>query len=82
MKIRQWYAQEMGMGLQEGNGVVAVDMRGPVMKELGAQWLTAFYSHMQSHSDNIIVNGFRNVGIVEAIEEDTAEAEDPIADCD
>ena len=67
----------MGKGLQEGNGVVAVDMRGTVMKEL-----EAFYSHMQSHNDNIIVNGFRNIGIVEAIKEDTAEAEDPIADCD
>ena len=64
--FRQWYAQEVGKGLQEGNEVVAVDMRGPAMKELGAQWLNAFYSHMQSHSD-IIVNGFRNAGIVEAI---------------
>ena len=79
--FRQWYAQEVGKGLQEGNEVVAVDMRGPAMKELGAQWPNAFYSHMQSHSD-IIVNGFRNAGIVEAIEKDTVEAEDPFADCD
>ena len=27
-------AQEVGKGLQEGNEVVAVDMRGPAMKEL------------------------------------------------
>ena len=64
--------------MQEGNEVVAVDMRGPVMKEFGAQWLTAFYSHMQSLSDIIV--SFRNAGIVEAIEKDTAEAEDPFAD--
>ena len=58
------FAQEGAKGLQEGNEVVLVDMRILIMRELGAQCLTAFYSHKHSNTD-IIVNGYRNAGIVE-----------------
>ena len=76
----QCYAWKVGKGFQEGNDAVAVDMRDPVMKELRAQWLPAFHSHMQSHSD-LQVNVFRNAGIMEAIKTDIADL-DLFADCD
>lgn len=38
-----------------------------VMKEIGAQRLTSLYDKLRSEP-NIIVNGFRNVGIIAAIQ--------------
>ena len=45
---------------------VKVDMSMPVIKEAGAKWLTALHDKMKNEKE-IIVNGFKNVGIVEAL---------------
>ena len=37
------------------------------MRELGAQWLVAFFDHVRSHPE-LVVNGFKEAGIVDAIE--------------
>ena len=70
-KFRHWYANEVSQGLQNDtkNGVVPVDMQAGVMKELGAKWLVGFYDHVRSNP-NLIVNGFKEAGILEALEND------------
>ena len=39
------------------------------MKEFGAKWLVGFYDHVRSNP-NLIVNGFKEAGILEALEND------------
>ena len=41
-------------------------MSMPVITEAGAKWLTALYDKMKNEKE-IIVNGFKNVGIVDAL---------------
>ena len=53
-------------GSTEGQ-VVPVDMQIGIMRELGAQWLVAFFDHVRSHP-HLIVNGFKETGIVDMIE--------------
>ena len=43
-----------------------INMGMPVMGEIGANWLTALYNKFRSES-SIIINGFKNIGIIEAI---------------
>ena len=38
-----------------------------VMKEVGAKWLTALYDKLCTET-SIVINGFKNVGIIEAVE--------------
>ena len=42
-------------------------MAMPVMKEAGAQWLTALYEKLCSEN-SIVINGFKKVGIMEAVQ--------------
>ena len=93
-KFRQWYAREVSKSLQNEpeNGVVPVEMPAGVMKELGAQWLLAFYDYICIHPE-LVVNGFKEAGIVQALENgvvgrpqqigtflDDDQAEDPFLD--
>lgn len=68
-KFRHWYAQEVEKQLQAGTAEndVKINMGMPVMKEVGAKWLTALYDKLRMET-SIIINGFKNVGIVEAVE--------------
>ena len=68
-KFKHWYAGEVSKSLQAQleNEVVPVDMRAGVTKELGAQWLVAFYDHICSHPD-LVVNGFKETGIMDALD--------------
>ena len=63
-----------------------------VMMELGAQWLVAFYDYISTHPE-LVINGFKEVDIVSALENDTvgpthrgvcldASDEDPFVDLD
>ena len=58
-------------------------MRLSVMKELSAKWLEGLYDHLRA-SDEIIVNGFKESGIKEAIDNPPTfvSGGDPFADCD
>ncbi len=55
--------------LQAGAEVTAVNinMGMAVMKEAGAQWLTVLNNKLRSEN-SIVINGFRKVGIVEAVQ--------------
>ena len=68
-KFRHWYAQEVEKQLQAGTAEndVKINMGMPVMKEVGVKWLTALYDKLRMET-SIIINGFKNVGIVEAVE--------------
>ena len=68
-KFRHWYAQEVEKQLQAGTveNDVKINMGMPVMKEVGAKWLTALYDKLRMET-SIITNGFKNVGIIEAVE--------------
>ena len=68
-KFRTWYAEQVEKQLQAGveASAVHVAMGMPVMKEAGAKWLTSLYSNLQREK-RVIVNGFRNVGIIEELE--------------
>ena len=54
--------------LQVGTAAQAsqVNMGMTVMKEIGAKWLTGLYDKLRAEP-SIVVNGFKNVGIVEAV---------------
>ena len=61
-------------------------MRLSVMKELSAKWLEGLYDCLRA-LDQIIVNGFKETGIKEAIESPPTCApdnsdDDPFAECD
>ena len=45
---------------------VNVDMKLPVMKEIGAKWLVFMYDYLQDHPE-ICKNGFVKAGIPQAI---------------
>ena len=66
-KFRQWYAKEVEKAVQSESEDIEVDMRGTIMKELGAKWLTALYDHMCSHPETI-KNGFKDAGITETLQ--------------
>lgn len=68
-KFRRWYADEVSKSLQNEpqSELISVDMRAGIMKELGAQWLVAFYDHVCCHPD-LVVNGFKEAGITDALE--------------
>ena len=67
-KFRQWYAEEVEKQLQIGTAAEAIqiNMGMAVMKEVGAKWLTALYDKLRTET-SIVVNGFKNVGIIEAV---------------
>ena len=54
--------------------IVQVDLSTAVMKELSAQWLTTLYDNFRGHPE-LITNGFREAGIVAALEEQNQLAE-------
>ena len=76
------YIQEQ---LEKGTSIeeVKVDLRLSVMKELEAKWLVSAYDYFKGNG-SIIQNGFKEVGIVDAVEgQQLSEPdEDPFADID
>ena len=68
---------------QENPNKVEVNMTTAVMKELSAQWLTALYDKLRGRPE-LISNGFKEAGIVAALENHTSadSDEDPFANLD
>ena len=67
-RFRHWYAEQVHKQLQAGveDTAVKVNMGMPVMKEIGACWLTALYAKLCSES-SLITNELKNVGISDAV---------------
>lgn len=86
-RFRHWYAQQVMKQLQDHEDPknVQVNMSTAVMKELSAQWLTALYDNFRGRPD-LISNGFKEAGIVAALEDQDQSAElsdgDPFTDLD
>ena len=88
--FQKWYANEVTKQLLQGKSPedVRVDMRLPVLKELQAKWIVSTYNYL-SANPQIGVNGFKEAGIVTAIEDPSSietripldkDEEDPFAD--
>ena len=83
----RWYASQVQEQLEKGTSIeeVKVDLRLSVMKELEAKWLVSAYDYFKGNG-SIIQNGFKEVGIVDAVEgqqlSEAVEDEDPFADID
>ena len=45
---------------------IKINMGMAVMKEVGAKWLTVLYDKFRTDT-SIVTNGFKNVGIIEAV---------------
>ena len=80
-KFSAWYADEVKKQLDDGQQAseVKVDMRLSVMKEISAKWLEGMTDKLEN-SPQLIVNGFKEAWIVDAIETATVpndENEDP-----
>ena len=63
---------------------VKINMGMQIMRELSAKWMTDFLDYVNSNKD-IVINGFKNAGIVDALNRDTPagftdtlEFEDPL----
>lgn len=76
-RFRTWYAEQVEKQLQAGveATAVTVNMGMPVMKELGAKWLTSLYDKLQREK-TIIINGFKKVGIVDALKNQTMSSDE------
>ena len=55
---------------------VQVDMKTTVMKELGVNWLTALYDYLRGRPKILVKNGFKEAGIVEALQQPCEEETD------
>ena len=80
-KFRQWYADQVQKQIEEGVEVTAVqvNMGMPTMKDAGAQWLTALYDKLR-HEKTIVINGFKKVGIVDAVRQALDDVPTPVED--
>ena len=69
-KFGTWYAEEVVKQFRAGVEAIAVtvNMSMAVMKELSTRWLTSLYDKFQREK-TIIINGFKNVGTVDALKE-------------
>ena len=76
-KFRTWYAEQVEKQLQAGveATAVTVNMGMAVVKELGAKWLTSLYDKLQREK-TIIINRFKNVGIVDALKDQTLSSDE------
>ena len=81
----RWYASEVQEQFEKGTSIeeVKVDLQLSVMKELEAKWLVSAYDYIKGNG-SIIQNGFKEVGILDAVEgQQLSEPdEDPFADID
>ena len=64
MQVKCNKKNQLKAGVEET--ALQIKMGMPVMKEIGAHWLIALYNKFRSEN-SIIINRFKNVGIIEAI---------------
>ena len=69
-KFQSWYASKITSQLQAGvssSALQPVPMQLSIMKPIGAKWMMDLYDYIKSKPE-LVINGFRNVGIVDIIE--------------
>ena len=68
-KFQEWYSERVLEQLDRGieaKDLQPVDLRLSTMKPIGAEWIMSMFRYFSSNPD-IIKNGFRHVGISEAL---------------
>ena len=80
-RFHHWYADQVKQQLQSdcNASIVQVDMRTIVMKELGVKWLSELYDYLRGRPE-ILVNGFKEAGIVDALQCEEERDIDPFSD--
>ena len=63
-QFQSWYAEQIVSQKNDGQTVQPVDMRLSIVKPIGAKWMIAMSDYIKSHPE-MIINGFKNVGIVD-----------------
>ena len=86
-KFAEWYSKEIHKQLVEGKEIDQVDvvLRLSVLKPLHAKWIVEFYDDMTSgKGKDVIANGWKSAGIMEALERGKNEFGDldPFSDID
>ena len=66
-KFEGWYADRIITQKDSGQDIQPVDLRLSVVKPIGAQWVIELYDYLKGHP-NIISNGFKHVGITDALD--------------
>ena len=66
-EFQKWYAAQISSQQATDGTFNVVDMSGPRMKCIGAQWLVRLYEHFLE-SPEIIINGFLASGIPQSID--------------
>ena len=66
-KFEGWYADRIITQKDNGQDIQPVDLRLSFVKPIGAQWVIELYDYLKGHP-NIISNGFKHVGITEALD--------------
>ena len=66
-KFQEWYSDKI-LDQLENNIEEKIDTRISVMKPLSAQWTIEMFNYLVSHP-SIIINGFREAGITEILDE-------------
>lgn len=81
-KFETWYANEVSKQVRSGKSVyeIEVPLKLSILKPLQASWIIGLYDHLRNSQD-IILNGFKEAGITEALELEL-DPEDPFADLD
>lgn len=76
-QAQTWYAEQVQA--QIANGIapenVSVDLKISILKPLHAKWVTKYYDHIRTRKE-IIINGWRRSGIIDALREQVHK-EDP-----
>lgn len=67
--FQDWYAMQITGQVKEGkekSNLVPVDLRTSIVKPLSARWLVSMYDYFKANPQ-IIVNGFKEAGIINAL---------------
>ena len=65
-KFEGWYADRIIAQKDSGQDIQPVNLRLSVVKPIGAQWVIELYDYLKGRP-NIISNGFKHVGITDAL---------------
>ena len=80
-KFEQWYADQIIQQLDEDSEVESlqpVDLRLPILKELGAKWLVEMSEYI-SNNPQFITSGFIRSGITDVLDGKEPEDEAPLS---
>ena len=72
-RFQAWYAEEVQKQLTSGTTIsdVKIDTRTSILKPKSVNWLIGTLdSHTLSQKPEIVINGFRKAGILDALKSD------------